>query len=275
MNNQEKQIHVRLTSEVYRKLKGKCAYEELSVQDYVANLIGQSLTQHAPRGKINVHGRDSKQEILETIKECALLNDFPEAELKKLADTANLLHFSKGQLMLREQEIPEALHIVANGLVKIYKTSPSGKEFTVDILPRGEIFGGMSLISGFAYSSGAQAMEEVDIVAIPKESFLAFTSHNPEITARINRLENVRKGDLFTKLIGLVTDRAEQRVSKVLNELLEKYGSTLSLTHKDIAEMSGTTSETVTRVLTNLKNRGAIRVSRGKMQIINKDKLLF
>ncbi len=273
MNSPEKQIHIRLTSEVYRKLKGKCAYEELSVQDYVANLIGQSLTQHAPRGKLNVHGQDSKQEILETIKECSLLNDFPDADLKKLADTANLLHFSKGQLMLREQEIPEALHIVASGLVKIYKTSPSGREFTVDILPRGEIFGGMSLISGFTYSSGAQAMEEVDIVAIPREPFLAFASRNPEITASITRLENVRKGNLFTKLIGLVTDKAEQRVGKVLNELRDKYGTTLSLTHKDIAEMSGTTSETVTRIMTNLKSRGVIKLSRGKILILDKDRL--
>jgi len=272
-NNHEKQIHIRLTPEVYRKLKGKCAYEGLSVQDHVADLIAQSVKQHVSQGKTN-KGQTDRQAILEAIRECSLLNDFPEAELRKLANAAAMIHFSKGQLMLREEDIPQALHIVANGLVRIYKISPSGREFTIDVLSKGEIFGGMSLISGFTYSSGAQSMEEVDVVAIPKEPFLAFASRNPEITARITRLENVRKGTLFTKLIELVTDKAEQRVSKVLNELITKYGSTLSLTHKDIAEMSGTTSETVTRIMTNLKNRGAIRLSRGKVQIIDKDKLL-
>lgn len=272
MNNQGKQIHIRLTPEIYRKLKGKCAYEGLSVQDHVAELISQSLKQSVPQGKPNM-AQGGKQAILEAIRECSLLNDCPKAELKKLANTATLVHFNKGQLMLREEDIPQSLHIVANGLVRIYKISPSGREFTIDILSKGEIFGGMSLISGFTYSSGAQALEEANIVAIPKEPFLAFTSRNPEITARITRLENVRKGTLFTKLIELVTDKAEQRVSKVLSELITKYGSTLCLTHKDIAEMSGTTSETVTRIMTNLKNRGAIKLSRGKIQIIDKDKL--
>jgi CRP-like cAMP-binding protein len=272
MNDQEKQIHVRLTPEIYRKLKGKCAYEGLSVQDHVAELVSQSLKQSVPQGKLD-KAQGGKQAILTAIRECSLLNDCPEVDLKKLASAASMIHYSKGQLMLREEEVPEALHIIAGGLVRIYKLSPSGREFTIDVLSKGEIFGGMSLISGFAYSSGAQAMEEVDTVAIPKEPFLAFTSRNPEITSRITRLENVRKGTLFTKLIELVTDKAEQRVSKVLSELITKYGSTLSLTHKDIAEMSGTTSETVTRIMTTLKNRGAIRLSRGKVQIIDKDKL--
>ncbi len=273
MNNHEKQIHIRLTPEVYRKLKGKCAYEGLSVQDHVAELIAQSVKQPNPLGKAS-KSQDGKQAIQEAIRECALLNDSPEAELRKLANMAVLVHYNKGQRITKEKGIPQALHIVASGLVRIYKISPSGREFTIDILSKGEIFGGMSLISGFTYSSGAQAMEEVDVVAIPKEPFLAFTSRNSEITARITRLENARKGTLFTKLIELVTDKAEQRVSKVLNELITKYGSTLSLTHKDIAEMSGTTSETVTRIMTTLKNRGAIRLSRGKVQIIDKDKLL-
>jgi CRP-like cAMP-binding protein len=270
----EKHLHIKIKPEVYRKLKSTCADESRSIQAFVADLISNSMVGHPESKNFSGKSKDKKLNIFNVLQECLLINSASELELMSLADTASLHHFDRGEPILGEEDSPDSIYIIINGIVKIYKLASSGRKFAIDILSESDVFGIVSLLSGFTYTSGAQAMENTDLVAIPREAFLDFTFHNRKIVTQINCLVSTRIARLNVKLLDLITCTAEHRLAKVLDELSTKYGNNLHLTHNDIAEMSGTTNETATRIMTRLKNRGIISISRGTVKIMDKKNLL-
>jgi CRP-like cAMP-binding protein len=273
MKNSEKHIDVALPSDVYRTLKSKCASESISVQDFVAETISTTIARSSSHDKLKDEDKDAKKRILNLFRETSEFNEADSTELTKLADTASWLKFSKGQTIFREQEAANFFSIMASGLAKIFKSSEKGLEFTIDIVRRGEMYGGSSIVSGLTYAMGMKALEDTEMVLIPKKSFLDFISENPKINYKLICLERVRIDKLLTKLIGMLTERADERIIKVLKELSSSYGNIMCFTHKEIADMSGTTSETVSRLMTNLRNRGALKLGRSKIQIIDENKL--
>jgi CRP/FNR family transcriptional regulator len=215
-----------------------------------------------------------KINILNVLRECPLLKPAPELELIRIADAASLLHFGKGEPILSEEDSPENIYVIISGMVKIYKLSSNGKRYAIDILSELDVFGAVSLLSGFSYTSGAQAMENTDLVSIPRQAFLDCIFHNANIMTQINCLVSTRVARLNAKLLDIITFTADHRLAKVLDELSNKYGNTLRFTHNDIAELSGTTNETATRIMTKLKNRGTISITRGALKILDKKNLL-
>jgi CRP-like cAMP-binding protein len=195
-------------------------------------------------------------------------------ELTRIANESSILHFDKGEQILVEEDSPDFIYIIIKGLVRIYKLSSNGRRFAIDVLSELDVFGMVSLLSGFTYTSGAQAMENTDLVSIPRQTFMDFIYHNPNIMAQINCLVSSRVARLNTKLLDIITCTADYRLAKVLDELSDKYGNTLRFIHNDIAELSGTTNETATRIMTKLKNRGTISITRGTVKILDKQNLL-
>jgi CRP/FNR family transcriptional regulator, cyclic AMP receptor protein len=274
MKTHQKQIHIRLTPDVLRKLKYKCAYDSKSLQDFVEEIIARNITPSVLFDKCKIEEIDNKTEILNLFNECPIFHNVDSIELGKLANFAELLRFEKGRIIVREEESPNSLLIVAGGLLKIFKGTSSGRDLTIHFLSRGEIFGEDSLISGFRYSVGAQAIVDSKIVFISKQKFLEFTTRNPQVITKISSLQRERISILLSKLANMVTDKADERVLKVLDELMNKFGNTLCFSHKEIAEMSGITNETASRIMTNLKNRGIISLSRSTIVINSRENLI-
>lgn len=233
------------------------------------------LTLRFQEKKLNDNIMTQKVNILEILQECPVLKDSNPNELIKLAITAILCHFNKGETIIRDGEPPNFIYIIGNGLISLYKVSPSGREVIFDIFHRGNILGGISLISGVTNSVGARAITDTDIILISKINFRDFVFRNPDVITKLTILERSRIGELISKFVDLVEYKANERVVLTLNELIHEFGNLLSFTHNDIAQMSCTTLETVTRVMAKLKNSGAIELSRGKVQIIDKDKMLL
>lgn len=217
--------------------------------------------------------KDTKLNIINIFSQCRILNDSDEHELKKLADKSVIKHYSKYETIIYEGDRASYFYIIANGLVKVYKTSKCGKELIVDLISNCEVLGGMALISEASYYVGAQAMRDTYVVSIPKQAFSAFADNNKEVITKLTILENNRRNSLFEKMIDLVTDRVDQRVARVLFDLFNRFGNTLFFTHRDISEMTGTTSETVNRTLNKMQSNGVINLSRCKLKIIDKNKL--
>jgi CRP/FNR family transcriptional regulator, nitrogen oxide reductase regulator len=274
MSNLDRILRTKLPSKVYRKLQVRCNSESVSLQDYVAKLVSKDILQQPLSGNSEDEEKNTRATIIDLLEDCPILNGVDSSELAKLADFAEYVHFPKGKIVVRIDDICDFLHIVDNGLLKVYKMSPSGREFTIDILSRGDILIGARLFNGSLHFAECITIKDSDILLIAKKPFLSFASHNPQVLSNLSGLENFRLENMFNRLMDILTDTAYERVVKTLNLLTDKFGDTLIFNHKIIAELSGTTSETVARVITQLKNRGAIRTSYGGIQIIDQNKLL-
>ncbi len=207
------------------------------------------------------------------LQESLIFSGLKDRELAELASMATERSFMPGEFVFWEEDAPNWFYIVQEGKVKILKHSPLGKEFIIAFFSPGEMFGEVAVFENKPYPASAQAVVKTKVLAINSQDFLSFLTAYPAVALRIISILGGRLRDAQNRLRDLAVERVEQRLAKILLMLFSKFGDTLPFTRQEIADMSGTTTETAIRVLSRLKDGGIIRSTRGKIIILNETKL--
>ncbi|MFC2036038.1 Crp/Fnr family transcriptional regulator [Chloroflexota bacterium] len=194
-------------------------------------------------------------------------------ELSGLADLAIERSFISTEFIFWDGDSPEWFYIVAEGRVKVLKHSSSGREFIIAFFGPGEIFGEVAVFENKPYPASAQAVSKTKVVGIKAKGFLSFLANHPQVALGMINVLGGRLRDAQSRLRDLAGERVEQRLASVLLMLSSKLGPTLPFTRQEIADMVGTTNETAIRVTSYLKDRGIIRSVRGKVIILDEEKL--
>jgi CRP/FNR family transcriptional regulator len=207
------------------------------------------------------------------LKRSFIFSGLSDDELGELANLAIDRSFVTDEFIFWDGDIPEWFYVVTEGKVKVLKHSSLGKEFIIAFFGPGEMFGEVAVFENKPYPASAQAMVETKVVGIKTDEFLSFLANRPRVVLKIINVLAGRLRDAQSRLRDLVGERVEQRLTSVLLMLSAKFGLTLPFTRQEIAEMAGTTTETAIRVMSHLKDRGIIRSVRGKVIILDKEKL--
>ena len=211
-----------------------------------------------------------KGEILRSSSIFSSLND---DEIVELADLAIERTFQPNEFIFWDGDAPDWFYIVAEGNVKVLKHSSSGKDFIIAFFGPGEMFGEVAVLENKAYPASAQAATKTRVVGVKREDFLSFLANRPQVALRIINVLGGRLREAQGRLRDLAGERVEQRLASVLLMLSAKLGLTLPFTRQEIADMAGTTTETVIRIMSQLKDRGIVRSVRGKVIILDEAKL--
>lgn len=214
--------------------------------------------------------RSGKAQILGRSFIFSSLND---DELGELANLAIERSFLPNEFIFWDGDAPEWFYIVAEGKVKVLKYSSAGREFIIAFFGPGEIFGEVAVFENKPYPASVQAVAETKVVGIKRAHFLSFLANRPQVALRIILVLGGRLREAQSRLRDLAGERVEQRLASVLLMLSAKRGLTLPFTRQEIADMAGTTTETAIRVMSHLKDRKIIRSVRGKVIILNEEKL--
>jgi len=214
--------------------------------------------------------QSSKGQILKNSSIFSSLND---DELGTLADLATERSFMPNEFIFWDGDAPDWLYIVAEGEVKVLKHSSLGKEFIIAFFSPGEMLGEVAVFENKPYPASAQAVVKTKVIGIKTEDFLSFLTNRPQVVLKIISILAGRLRDAQGRLRDLAGERVEQRLASVLFMLSSKLGLTLPFTRQEIADMVGTTTETTIRVMSHLKDRGIIRSVRGKVIILDEEKL--
>ena len=212
----------------------------------------------------------SKAQILRSYSIFSSLND---DELSELADLSIEHSFMPNEFIFWDGDAPDWFYIVAEGKVKVLKHSSLGKEFIIAFFSPGEMFGEVAVFENKPYPASAQAVTETKVVGVKREDFLSFLANRPQVALRIINVLAGRLRDAQGRLRDLAGERVEQRLASVLLMLSAKLGPTLPFTRQEIADMVGTTTETAIRVMSHLKDRGIISSVRGKVIVLDEEKL--
>ncbi len=196
-----------------------------------------------------------------------------QAEIAELAAISIVRRFSADEYVFLEGDDPDYFYVLGIGKIRVVKHSASGKDFVVAFFDAGEMFGEVAVFEGKPYPAAAQATVDVTVVAIPNKEFLAFLGRRPQVALRIINVLGGRLRDAQSRLKDLAIERVEQRLANALFNLSSRLGSTLPFTRQDIADMTGTTTETAIRTMGHFKERGIITTTRGKITIVNAEKL--
>ncbi|OGO18639.1 MAG: hypothetical protein A2Z15_05510 [Chloroflexi bacterium RBG_16_50_11] len=180
----------------------------------------------------------------------------------------------RGEILLAEGEPADTLYFVAEGAVKVFKTSAEGKEQILRIVRPGESFNDVPVLGGGASLVSAEAMGPVVLYGIKKSDLEKIVREHPQ--AALNVIQVLSKR--VVELISLVEDLSFRHVTSRVAKMLLEYAGDNSvdrphLTQQEMAAMIGTAREMVGRSLKSLEEDGAIRIERNRIVIANRNAL--
>ncbi|NOZ80681.1 MAG: Crp/Fnr family transcriptional regulator [DPANN group archaeon] len=203
----------------------------------------------------------------EFLKRIDLFSSLSDDELRDISTRMTIKKFKKNQTILYEEDTNKYMYVIFDGEVKAVQTTADGKEIILAMHGTGDFFGEISLLDGKTIPARVVAMKDSIIAIISKRDFYFLLGYN-KVAIKMSQILCSRLRESWSKVQMLNFNNASQRVKMLLIMLSDKYGSksdggtilNIKLTHQDIAEMSGMTRETVTRVIDKLQKGGEIEV---------------
>lgn len=210
------------------------------------------------------------------LKNIPLFSSLKDEELEAIDRLSLTKKCSKDTIILLEDEEGDTLFVITKGKVKVSTFSEGGKELIFTILGGGDFFGDMSLLDGRPRSATVISIEDTEMKMIRRSDFHILIEKHPKIALRLlealtlrlrrtdERLESLALLDVTGRIAGVLLQLAEEQGEKSNHSVRIKYRPT----HQELANMVGTTRETVTRVLKQLENKDYITID-GKEIIIH------
>ncbi len=176
--------------------------------------------------------------------------------------------YRKGEHLYHQGEIDSRFYFVVRGRIQISATRDDGAEFVLEIMGQWAICGEGAAFDGCPRFSSAVALENSEVVAFDAANMTEAFREFPELAVALLRITGMKQRVLGIRAQYLASPRPESRIAELLHRLAELYGRRdgdatvigLSLTHEQIAAMTGTSRVTVTRALKRLRDEGAIEI---------------
>ena len=192
--------------------------------------------------------------------------DLDKQELEDVSESCTPRNYPKNSMIILEEEFGDIVFIIVIGTVKITRVNDEGKEVILSLLGPGEIFGEMAILDGEARSANALAQEDCELIAIQRSEFIRLLRRNFKISfALMGELaKRLRKSDQQIEALSL--SDAEHRIGVSILNLAEEMGvirhGKVTIENlpfqQDIANMAGTSRETVSRILKMFEDRNML-----------------
>ncbi len=204
---------------------------------------------------------------VEHLRKVPIFSDLSDSDLEKISSKMISRIYEKGKMILLEESEGETFFIILSGVVKVTRLSDDGREVILAILGESDFFGEMSLLDGEGRSANIVANEKSEVVTLSRRDFLDCLQKYPKIAiALLEELAvRLRKSDQHIESLSL--SDSEQRIGITLIRLAEELGTikqgdvnVKNLPYQqDLANMAGTSRETVSRTLKLLESKNLLK----------------
>jgi CRP-like cAMP-binding protein len=207
----------------------------------------------------------------------SLFAELDDRELLQIANVAKSRRYAKDDVVFHADESGDVFCLIREGEVKVTMISPEGKEIILSMLGPGDFFGEMALLDDEPRSATVIATEPLEVVTIWRTDFLSLLSENFGLTKKVlaelsrrlrtasNRIESLATMDVYGRLARFFLDLAREGGKSLDNG----YVAVTRPTHQSIANMIGTSRETVSRLIHDLMKQGLL-LSEGKTIYLRK-----
>ncbi|NQX98191.1 MAG: response regulator [Flavobacteriales bacterium] len=185
-------------------------------------------------------------------------------QFNQLSENRKVRVYHKKEIIFYEGDYAGATYFVSSGKVRTYKINDDGKEYSVDLYGPGDFIGYLSILEGSEYKDSAEAMDDTEILKIPKEDFTDLLFKNRDVSSSFIKMLAHNVLEKEEKLLSLAYDSVRKRVADSLIQLQEKYNESdtenfeIAISRNELASMAGTATETVIRTLTDFKEEKLI-----------------
>ena len=221
-------------------------------------------------------------EKLGLLGELTLFAGLSDGDLTAIGHATTMTRCARGQRILSPDDPPDRIHIVKAGRVRVYRTSPDGKQLTLDIVEAGTILGDMSLLGQDRIPEAyAEAIEDGIICTITPDELRRLIERYPIIGVNVIRHLSRRLEAAERELEAMAYRRVDQRLARKLLDLGARFGVRAErgtriearLTQQELAEMVGTTRETLAHTLADFRRRGLLDTAHHQVVIRDAERL--
>lgn len=215
------------------------------------------------------------------LKHIKVFAELPEEDKKELREISHMTSYHKHAQICFPGQPADTVYLLKQGRVKISRVNEKGQEATICLLEPGEIFGEVEAMDGAPRETLVQALEPVLVCEITRENFLRFLDRCPTVGIRILKKIGGRLRDIESKFSDLVFQSAPSRLAKLLLQLGDSMGErdqgairlNVRLTHQNLANLIGTSRETVSALLSQFQRQGLLIQDRRQICLVDTDKL--
>ncbi len=216
---------------------------------------------------------------IKSLKKTALFSSLTSDELRQVLDKIVIKNFKKNEVILHEENTSEFMYIILDGEAKVVQSTDTGKEIIMSVHQSGDFFGELSLIDGKTAPAAVCATRDSVTAIISKHDFFALLLGQNKVLENLLRILCSRLRESMKKIQILNFNNAAQRIKMLFLLLSETYGEQsasgtilkIRLIHQDIADMTGLTRETVTRILDKWRRGGEIQVLKNKFILLKSE----
>lgn len=212
------------------------------------------------------------------LKKIELFSSLTQDELREVQEKVAIKKFRKNETILHEENTNEFMYIILEGEAKVIQVTGEGKGIIVTMHKAGDFFGELSLIDGQTAPATVTATRDSVTAIISRKDFYDLLFGQRKVLENLLHILSLRLREAWKRIQLLNFNNASQRVKMLLLILSETYGTktpkgtgtvlNIKLIHQDIADMTGLTRETVTRVLDKWQKSGEIQVLKNKFILL-------
>jgi CRP/FNR family cyclic AMP-dependent transcriptional regulator len=222
----------------------------------------------------------SAPSAVELLRSVALFADLEEGELERFSHVAVPRSFPAGTRVFHEGDSSDACYIVSEGSFRVTREHTDGRAITLATLGPGEIFGELAMLDGDKRSASAESITDGTLLALPANDVRNLLSRNPEIALKLvaGLVRRLRQANMRLSRQSFQT--VPSRVAGILAQLSrdgqdddESAEVMIRMNQTDLAQLAGTSRESVSRFLAELERAGVVRSGRGRVTVLEPQKL--
>ena len=213
-------------------------------------------------------GAEGIKDFIKDVKD--MFNYIEDKDLHKMRS------YRKKNDVYQAGDYPHHLYFVQSGKIKTFRTNLDGKELITGIYSKGDFLGYEAILKNESFSDHAMALEDSELLIIPRDLFQQLVLANREIAQKFIELLSQKVDQKEEQLLHLAYNTVRQRTAEALLTLYDKMDEpdhTLKISREDMSNMVGTATESVIRVISDFKDEGILDSQGGKLTIKDRDKL--
>ncbi len=218
---------------------------------------------------------------VELLRSVPLFADLEEDELENFSRVAVGRAFPAGTRVFHEGDRSDACYIVRDGSFRVTREHSDGRAITLATLGPGDIFGELAMLDGEVRSASVEALTDGELLALPAGEVRALLTRHPEITVKLNKALVRRLRAANERISRQSFQTVPSRVAGVLSQLVAEESPrvgegtevTIHMNQADLAQLAGTSRESVSRFLADLERGGIVRPGRGRVTVLEPQKL--